>query len=83
MADNDAVAKEFGEWLFPGEHRDPTIIAHSFHSYDNHFILKYLLDNQHTGVKVIRRGTQLLDLQCEKAKINAREHIKLSRSKIG
>lgn len=74
LEDNDPVAKEFGEWLFSEQHRSCTIIAHNFCSYDGHFILKYLMDNQYRKYQGYQRETQLLDLQCEKAEINAGIH---------
>lgn len=45
MRKSDAVAREFGEWLFAEHHKEHTIIAHNFPSYDGHFTLKHLLDN--------------------------------------
>lgn len=66
--DDDSPAKEFIVWLFLVQHRRHTIIAHCFRSYDGHFISNNLLENQHKRVKVVKRGTQILDLQYEKAK---------------
>lgn len=53
-----------------------------FRSYDGHFILKYLLDNQYKGVKVIKRGTQSLDLQYQTAEINARGTLNIVQQKV-
>lgn len=82
MEDNDAVAREFGEWLIAELHRGYTIIAHDFRSYDGHFILKYLLENQHKRIKVIKRGAQLLHLQYEKAEIDARDKLNFVVQKL-
>lgn len=58
------------------------MIAHNFRSYGGPFILKYLLDNQHRGIKVIKRDTQLLYLQYRKADMNARSTLNFVQQKL-
>jgi hypothetical protein len=73
MENPEEIARSFGKWLFREEHRDHTIIALNLRSYDGHFVLKYMLDNDMKGIKVIKRGNQLLDIQYPALDMNARD----------
>ena len=58
--------------MFTEENRGATIIAHNFRGFDGLFILKYMLDNN-LKVKVIKRGSQILDFQYKALQMNARD----------
>ena len=75
------VTEQFGRWLFHERHEGYTIIAHNFRSFDGHFILKYMLDNN-LRPDVIKRGTQLLDLQYGKLGIRARDTLNFCALKL-
>ena len=75
------VTEQFGRWLFHERHEGYTIIAHNFRSFDGHFILKYMLDNN-LRPDVIKRGTQLLDLQYAKLDIKARDTLNFCALKL-
>ena len=62
--------------LFKEENRGATIIAHYFRGFDGLFILKYMLDNS-LKVKVIKRGSQILDFQYKALQMNARDTLNL------
>lgn len=79
MEDSNAVVKEFGEGLFSEQHKGHTIIAHNFRIYDGHFILKYLLDNQHKGISY---ETQLPHLQYRSAGMNARDTLSFAQQML-
>ncbi len=38
------VTRNFGKWLVSRQHKNCTVIAHNAKSFDNYFILKYLLE---------------------------------------
>ncbi len=38
------VTREFGQWLISRQHKNTTVVAHNAKSYDNFFILQYLLE---------------------------------------
>lgn len=63
LTNSDAVAGEFGQWLFAEHHKEHIIVAHNFRCFDGPSIPKHSVDNQPKRVKVIEQGTQLLDLQ--------------------
>ena len=66
------VNRRFCQWLFSEQHKEFTMIAHNFRSYDGQFVLEYMLDN---GLKpdVIKNGTKLMDLRFDKLKMRARD----------
>ena len=66
------ITDQFCQWLFTEENRGATIIAHNFRGFDGLFILKYMLDNN-LKVKVIKRGSQILDFQYKALQMNARD----------
>ena len=76
------ATEQFGKWLFQPCHKNHTIIAHNFRSYDGQFILSYLLNNNLKGVSVIKRGNQLLDLQYKSLHINARDTLNFVAQKL-
>ena len=75
------VTDMFCKWLFTEQNRGATLIAHNFKGYDGHFILKYMLSNN-LKVKIIKRGTKILDLQYRKLKINARDTLNFVSSRL-
>jgi len=77
----DDISKEFCEWLFQECHTGYTIIAHNFRSFDGHFILKYMLDNN-LRPEVIKRGSQLLDLKYAKLNMKARDTLNFCALKL-
>ena len=82
MENPEEIARSFGEWLFREEHRDHTILALNLRSYDGHFVLKHMLDNNMKGVKIIKRGNQLLDIQYPALGINARDTLNFVASSL-
>lgn len=45
MATYEKTAKNFGKWFFSQQDKGYIIFAHNFQSYDEHFVLKHMLDN--------------------------------------
>ena len=76
------ASEQFGKWLFQPTHKNHTIVAHNFRSYDGQFVLSYLLDNNLKGISVIKRGNQLLDLQNKSLHISARDTLNFVAQKL-
>ena len=64
--------EEFGRWLYQDKHRGYTIIAHNFRSFDGQFILRHMMKNN-MKVQVIKRGTQLLEIEYARMKMKSRD----------
>ena len=53
-------------------HRGYTTIAHNYRSFDGQFILRHMMKNN-MKVQVIKRGTQLLEIEYAKMKMKSRD----------
>ena len=58
------VMEEFGRWLYQDKH--------NFRSFDGHFILRHTMKNN-MKVQVIKRGTQLLEIEYARMKMKSRD----------
>ena len=52
----------FAEWLFTKHHKGFKAIAHNSSSYDGVFLLNYLVNETHSQVSTLYRGTKILSL---------------------
>ena len=57
--------KQFGKWLFSMERSNYTAISHNGKSYDNYFLLAYLIQNGSVP-KIIYNGSKIMMMHLEK-----------------
>ena len=62
---------DFCEWIFQKEHHNYTFIAHNSKGFDNHFILKYAIENN-LLMETIRNGNKLMYTKTHKKNLNIR-----------
>ena len=73
--------EEFGHWLYQDMHRGHTIIAHNFRSFDGQFLLRHMMKNN-MEVQVIKRGTQLLEIEYARMRMKSRDTLNFCALKL-
>ena len=78
---SEDIMDEFGQWLFKEEHKGHTIIAHNFRSFEGQFILRHMMEHN-MKVQVIKRGTQLLEIEYARLEMKSRDTLNFCALKL-
>jgi hypothetical protein len=60
------TSHEFCSWLFSEQHKNFSVYAHNFRSFDGYFVLEYLIRNGILPNRLIYNGSKIMYLQVKK-----------------
>ena len=79
--EGDDTSTLFGQWLFSAQHQNCSVVAHNAKSYDNYFLLDYLIKNSAVP-ELIYNGSKIMYMFIPKLKMRVIDSLNFMPMKL-